>query len=126
MILTQEQIVPLLNKLLQTAWQDHQKYFSLEQKQVTQEQLIQLEHSCRELTTITQDLQLLMSLPTDTTYYIKWQINMQEAELPDISLNVRPVTPASHHPLTISPQLTDLFIDYFVKVGCIPNPWLIS
>ena len=126
MILTQEQIVPLLNKLLQTAWQGHQKYFSLEQNQVTQEQLIQLEHSCRELTTITHDLQLLMSLPTDTTYYIKWQINFQEAELPDINLNIRPVTPASHHSLRVSPQLTDLFIDYFVKVGRIPNPWLIS
>ncbi|MCH5357341.1 hypothetical protein [Limosilactobacillus reuteri] len=126
MILTQEQIIPLLNKLLQAACQDHQKHFLLAQNQVTQEQLIQLEHSCRELTIITHDLQLLMSLPTDTTYYIKWQINLQETELPDISLNIRPVTPNSHYPLRVSPQLTDLFIDYFVKVDRIPNPWLIS
>ncbi|MRN07801.1 hypothetical protein EAI26_10665 [Lactobacillus sp. 0.1XD8-4] len=126
MILSQKQIVPILDELLQTAWQEHQKQLPLEHGHIKPAQLAQFEHNCHDLATIVNNLQLLLSLPADTTYYIKWQVTILEEQLPEVDLHIRPITPASHHPLTISPHLLALFTDYFIKVGRIPNPWLIS
>lgn len=126
MILTQEQIIPILDELLQSAWTGHHNSLPLKCGEITASRLPLFITSCHDLATIAHDINALLSFPTDTRYYIKWQINIQEAELPEISLNIRPVTPTSHHLFKISPQLTDLFIDYFIKVGRIPNPWLIS
>lgn len=126
MILSQKQILPILDELLQTAWKKHQEYLPLEHGHLKPDQLAQFEHNCHNLAIVTNDLQLLINLPTDTVYYIKWQVTILEEQLPDITLQIRPITLSSHHSITVSSQLTELFIDYFIKTGRIPNPWLIS
>lgn len=126
MILTQEQIISILDELLQNAWAAHHDHLPLEYGKIDASRLPLFIANCQDLATISHDITVLLSLPLDTTYYIKWQLTISEDQLPDLDLQIRPVTPNSHRPVTISSQLINCFADYFIKVGRIPNPWLIS
>ena len=126
MILTQKEIIPILNQLLTTAWHDHQIAFPVTNGQIVTTEFPQFIHSCHDIAIIGEEIQLLLHLPNKTIYYCSWSASINEEQLPIIDLTVRPVTPESHRPVIISPQLTTRFTDYFIKTGRIPNPWKIS
>ena len=126
MILTQKEIVPILNQIMKTACYSHQTDFPINNKQIITGKIPQFTNNCHDIAIISEEIQLLLHLPNKTIYYCSWSASINEEQLPLIDLIVRPVTPESHCPVIISPQLTAYFTDYFIKTSRIPDPWKIS
>lgn len=88
--------------------------------------LIQISQKLDDLSTLTKDLILVTSQTSEVTYYVSWHIDITYKQIPNIQLNVHPVSESDYFPFLLSLTLNHYILKDLLAIHTIPNPWSIS
>lgn len=123
---TQSEFLAILQEIIKKQIQNLNKELSTSKEQLSLANIIQYQHQADNLSTLMSDLALVSSYTEEITYYINWEITINYKQIPNVTLDIHPVTESDYYPTPLSAIFNHYLVKYLIAKGNIPNPWKIS